>query len=301
MASIQSTTVPMTFLLKTDRLKVEKPFELFLTNPPAGAPISNCEFIREPAVAITDVRDQELDLNLSIETTGFEFFRAPIDGLKVDVTDEASVLQYMSTMMAEVKDHLQADSVIAFDWRHRRGNPPNIEDVHRANLKRTITQDRKTALSPAGIVHCDESHAGGWHRLKLILTGDELQQFYAKKQRARLINIWRSIAPTVGDYPLAFCDLGTTEPGDFIACDKIQDTWIHEEAYFTYNERQKWYWLSNQTNEELSLFVTWDSKQNGPANGCPHGAFADPLTRPGDAPRLRESIEVRLLVITSDE
>ena len=117
MASIQSTTVPMTFLLKTDKLKIEKPFELFLTNPPEGAPKSNCEFVREPAVAITDVRDRELDLKLSIETTGFEFLRAPIDGLKVDVTDEASVLQYMTSMMAKVKDHLQADSVIAFDWR----------------------------------------------------------------------------------------------------------------------------------------------------------------------------------------
>lgn len=60
-----------------------------------------------------------------------------------------------------------------------------------------------------------------------------------------------------------------------------------------YNPRHKWYYLSDQTPDEVMLFKVSDSAVDK-ARLAPHSAFPD-MTSPADAPS-RQSIEVRALV-----
>ena len=82
-----------------------------------------------------------------------------------------------------------------------------------------------------------------------------------------------------------------------------------------YQEGQEYFWLSNQSPEEVILFTSWDSFQSThiasesilklyptklriKLGHTPHGAFID--TRPSDL-ESRESVEVRLIVMWSLE
>ena len=64
-----------------------------------------------------------------------------------------------------------------------------------------------------------------------------------------------------------------------------------------YNPNHKWYYLSNQTPEEVTLIKCFDSEEDR-ARLTPHTAFPD-STSPKDAPA-RESIEVRALVFDNE-
>lgn len=64
-----------------------------------------------------------------------------------------------------------------------------------------------------------------------------------------------------------------------------------------YNPNHRWYYLSNQTPEEVTLIKCYDSEIDR-ARLTPHTAFTDP-TSPPDAPQ-RESIEVRVLVFDTE-
>lgn len=60
-----------------------------------------------------------------------------------------------------------------------------------------------------------------------------------------------------------------------------------------YNSGHKWYYLSDQTPDEVTLIKCFDSDTDK-ARLTPHSAFSD-KTSPVDAPQ-RQSIEVRALV-----
>lgn len=64
-----------------------------------------------------------------------------------------------------------------------------------------------------------------------------------------------------------------------------------------YNPNHHWYYLSNQTPEEVTLIKCYDSEVDR-ARLTPHSAFAD-TSSPPEAPH-RESIEVRVLVFDTE-
>ena len=66
---------------------------------------------------------------------------------------------------------------------------------------------------------------------------------------------------------------------------------------FRYNPGHAWYYLSDQTPDEVTLFKCFDSDVNK-ARFAAHLAFAD-KTSPADAP-LRQSIEVRAMVFDTE-
>jgi hypothetical protein len=66
---------------------------------------------------------------------------------------------------------------------------------------------------------------------------------------------------------------------------------------FRYNPGHKWYYLSDQTPDEVTLFKCFDSDVDK-AWFALHSAFAD-KSSPADAP-LRQSIEVRAMVFDTE-
>lgn len=66
-----------------------------------------------------------------------------------------------------------------------------------------------------------------------------------------------------------------------------------------YNPDHKWYYLSNQTPDEVTLIKCYDSKVDR-ARLTPHSAFPDAVWSTEKDPQ-RESIEVRALVFSDSE
>lgn len=64
-----------------------------------------------------------------------------------------------------------------------------------------------------------------------------------------------------------------------------------------HNPDHRWYYLSNQTPDEVTLIKCYDSEVDR-ARLTPHSAFLD-ATAPKEAPH-RESIEVRALVFDTE-
>ena len=63
-------------------------------------------------------------------------------------------------------------------------------------------------------------------------------------------------------------------------------------------ESHRWFYLHEQTPEEVMLIKCFDSKVDGRARRVPHSAFVNPKYE-NESPR--ESIEVRTLVFHPDD
>lgn len=75
-----------------------------------------------------------------------------------------------------------------------------------------------------------------------------------------LFSVWRPLNGTVEDAPLAFCDWSSVHVKDFIATDRPSREYVGEVYYPVYSDDQRWYWLSDQSPEELSVFLSYDSE-----------------------------------------
>ena len=98
--------------------------------------------------------------------------------------------------------------------------------------------------------------------------------------------------------PLAVADYRSIDPdSDLISTRHIYAD--REGATFSvkYNPGHKWYYLSDQTPDEVTLIKCFDSDLDK-ARLTPHTAFRD-NTSPPDAPQ-RQSIEVRALVFDTE-
>jgi hypothetical protein len=119
------------------------------------------------------------------------------------------------------------------------------------------------------------------------------------KSRVRLINVWRPISNPVAHNPLAVLDARTFDFTDLVPIRFIFPNREGSVYSLRHEKRHSWYYLSDQTPEEVVMFKCFDSLDDGrTARCCPHSAFTD-TTSPADAPS-RESIEVRALVFDSE-
>jgi hypothetical protein len=117
-------------------------------------------------------------------------------------------------------------------------------------------------------------------------------------------SIWRPINHTVHDCALAVCDSESLVAGDIIECDRIhlKDGTYHDTmGVIKYRPGFEWYYMSEQTPEEVIMFTQYDSdvlKSRRPMPGCSvHTAFDVPGPMPAGA-LPRESVEVRAFVFT---
>lgn len=127
----------------------------------------------------------------------------------------------------------------------------------------------------------------------------------------RIINVWRPIHHPVAHKPLAVSDWRSLDekqdlvPIRLIFADRQGGSYLSyvirlfiltllSEVYgVKHNPNLRWYYLSNQTPDEVTFIKCYDSEVDR-ARFTPHTAFTD-STSPPDAPQ-RESIEVRALV-----
>ncbi len=185
--------------------------------------------------------------------------------------------QYEAEMRKLIKAHTGASRVEFFDHTVRASDP---------ELRET-----KQVREPATLVHNDYTSKSGFVCLQENL-GDEASAL--TKGRLQIINTWRPLVDPVENFPLAFCDLRSIEPGDMVDAERRAPNHIGEISLATYNPAHRWFYFADMRPDEVLLFKTFDSSNQGNTLCSIHTAIDLP-----DAPanaQPRESIESRAFV-----
>ncbi|KII90542.1 hypothetical protein PLICRDRAFT_39109 [Plicaturopsis crispa FD-325 SS-3] len=262
----------LNYLTPTD----EAPFN-YVELPPTGKPRSN--IVPDPRpVVVHDVRGREDEVG--IDKTGFTFLKSV--SAEKEFVDDAKIKE---TYYKEVEDLLKkevgAKRVFIFDHTIRRAEAGELDSYNKRG--------------PVMRVHVDQTYSAAIARVYYHL-GAEAERLV--KGRVRIINVWRPIGNPVAHHPLATADFfSLDEKNDLVSTRHIYPD--REGATFSvkYNPQHRWYYLSNQTPDEVTLIKCFDSDEDK-ARLTPHTAFLD-STSPESAPQ-RQSIEVRALVFDQE-
>ena len=157
-----------------------------------------------------------------------------------------------------------------------------------------VRQRDKNIREPADIVHNDYTARSGVKRLRDHFADDPNAAERLLRRRFAIVNVWRSIAGPVYNYPLALCDTTTVRSEDLVSVERRAEERIGELQVALHDSGQRWYYFPEMRMDEALLFKTFDSETDGRARFTIHSSFEDP-DAPVDAPP-RESIETRCLV-----
>ena len=164
-----------------------------------------------------------------------------------------------------------------------------FDNTRRASSEKTRKQ--KQVREQALTIHNDYTDYSAPKRLREILP---IEADLLLKRRYAIVNVWQSIAGTVENYPLALCDVDSMEIDDLVAVKRQAKDRIGEIQFATFNPNHRWVYFPKMGKDEMLLFKTFDSAQDGRARFTIHSSFDDP-TASLDAP-VRESIETRCFV-----
>ncbi|KAH7921757.1 hypothetical protein BV22DRAFT_1038241 [Leucogyrophana mollusca] len=255
----------------------DEPAYNYVEEPPAGVLKSNVAEDRQPTV-IHDIRGKEDTVGL--DKTGFQFIKH-VSEEKEFVDDKAIEARYYKEVEEILKTHAGAKKVVIFDH----------------TIRRNAVDDRavKGARGPVQRVHVDQTFEASIQRVYRHL-GDDAERLL--KGRVRIINVWRPIGNPVAHTPLAVADYRSIDPAhDLVSTRHIYPDREGSTFSVRYSPQHKWYFLADQTPEEVTLIKCFDSDVDK-ARLTPHSAFKD-STSPPNAPN-RQSIEVRALVFDTE-
>ncbi|KAI0359276.1 hypothetical protein OH77DRAFT_1434553 [Trametes cingulata] len=272
--------VPTTFnyYLATDG-GAEAPYQYALLDPPAGKPASNIGE-DEHQVVVHDARGRESEFTL--DTTGFQFVTWPT---KVNdfYNDERIRAEYYPEVEELLKKVAGAKRIFIFDHIVRR------------SAKKETGEAGPENRGPVEHVHVDQTYEAGPARVKYHLPEDAPRLL---ESRVRIINVWRPIRNPVAHKPLAVGDWRSLDPErDLVPVRLIMPHREGRTFGVRYNPDHRFYYLSGQTPDEVTLIKCYDSETDK-ARLAPHTAFLD-STSPKDAPH-RQSIEIRALVFDAE-
>jgi len=250
-----------------------KAYHSVYTDPP------DKNYTHEPyEVEIENVRGKED--SVSLDTTGFQFFKAPAKHTAFS-SDAEIEAEYYPESIELLKKLTGASRVVLFDHTVRR---------HRPGESGYNSERRQ----PAAGVHVDQTSAAAIARVHRHLPPVDAEALL--KRRFQIINLWRPISHPASDHPLALCDYRSIDEKTDLAPVTLKYPDRDGETFgVKHNPNHKWKYLRGMNTDEIVLIKCFDSVQDGSvAVLTPHTAFKDPST-PEDAP-LRESIELRTLV-----
>ncbi|KAI0764325.1 hypothetical protein BD413DRAFT_482736 [Trametes elegans] len=271
-AVLSPQEVPTTLNYYTP-LNDEKPYNYSWQNVlPEGTLRSNVG--REPhPVVVHNARGREAEFGL--DKNGFQFVTWPSKEKAFD-DEERIQKEYYPEVEELLKTVTGAKRVFIFD--HTISQKPGSNE-----------------RGPAQLVHIDQTYQASVNRVRYHLPDDADRLL---QSRVRLINVWRPIHHTAAHKPLAVSDWRfLDESKDLVP---VRLIYPHREGStysVRYNPDHKWYYLADQTPDEVTLIKCYDSETDR-ARLTPHSAFEDP-TSPKDAPN-RHSIEIRALVFDAE-
>ncbi|MBN06151.1 CmcJ/NvfI family oxidoreductase [Ponticaulis sp.] len=224
---------------------------------------------------IQDMRN--IKAKLSIDVQGFEILHRPTK--VTDLQDDGAIeSEYNQELIAMLKVHTGADSVVIFDHTRRSDTPGGA--TNQDGLR-----------GPASRVHCDYTVKSGPQRAKYTMGEAEVERVISSGGRIVQVNVWRPIKGPVRRSPLALADAGSIPADDLIATDQHFPDRIGEIYQLARGAGHRWYFASEMQPDEVILIKGWDSIDDGRALFTPHGAFHHP-DETTETPA-RESIETR--------
>ncbi|KAF1957121.1 hypothetical protein CC80DRAFT_561632 [Byssothecium circinans] len=281
-------------LSDTDLWQVEKPYEIWMDEVPAGAERTNVSFDTIDNIPLTDIRQMGKQ-KPTVEKEGFEVFVHPFPDecsiTNVDDVDKPekrdAVSKYLKIMTGILSDRMAATKVLCYDWRVRRSEADNYVKVPRIYFM-DLPEEAEVREHKIDVSHNihggDQSYGspdGIKKQLTYLLNEDEKKQLASGKVRLWVVNLWRPI--------------NAVEP-----VEKIFENWIEESMYLKRNKNHHWYWISKQTRDEVTAFVCMLSTSavlTLNQVSTPHSSVLLVPEWRGSTPR--ESIEMRNLVWTT--
>ncbi|KAF7545183.1 hypothetical protein G7Z17_g9365 [Cylindrodendrum hubeiense] len=246
-------------------------------------------------VLIRDVRRHPNRATFRLAIESFALLRLQPQPPGVDLSDDDQVQAAYSLAARElILTHVPgAQNVFVFDRTIRRASAT-------AKLNRPVKK-----------VHVDQSARAAILRAQQFLPEKQTEAVKQGKLRLRIINVWRPLRGPITDHPLCLAESPSVEEENLIKVDHI---YPHREGE-TYHCRYRgmtdfrfWY-LSAMETTDVWMIQCFDSVKDshGRRRRCAHASFEMVETDPeGDIVsqasegRLRESIEVRCLVLGGD-
>ncbi|EPS97536.1 hypothetical protein FOMPIDRAFT_1128214 [Fomitopsis schrenkii] len=254
----------------------EAPYN-FVNEPPVGTLRSNVGVDPHPVV-VHDARGRESEFHIDIN--GFQYVKYP--SVEKEFDNDARIEDvYYKEVEELLKKEVGAKRVFIFD--------------HTIRYAQEDRQTNAQARGPVEHVHIDQTYDASVKRVHYHLP-DEAERLL--KGRVRIINVWRPIHHPAAHKPLAVSDWRYLDTEHDLVSTRL--IYPHREGStfsVKYNPDHKWYYLSNQTPDEVTLIKCYDSEQDR-ARLTPHSAFTDKTSLP-ELPT-RESIEIRCLVFDSE-
>ncbi|KAI8626761.1 putative 7 alpha-cephem-methoxylase [Xylariaceae sp. FL1651] len=286
-APSQNQAVQLKYIQWRDEFHFEKPYE-FVSETPDGLPRSNFSLGFGPVETIHDLRGRETEFDLDNHA-----FEIRSQRLTVSLFDQRTIeKEYLPSIVSLLQELDPGAEVYIFDWRLRSSDRKKSKFVPGAVID---LDEPLLYLEPVHAVHVDQSPAAARKRVWNHM-GDRAQELI--RRRFRIINVWRPLLNTIENFPLAVCDGSTLSTDRLLAVDHVRKYYVGESLYPMASAEYRWYYLGQQTKDEVLLFKTFDSSELVPAKCCPHTSFAQSGVRAEANPR--ESIEVRALVFSVD-
>ena len=75
-----------------------------------------------------------------------------------------------------------------------------------------------------------------------------------------LFSVWRPLKP-IKSWPLAICDSRTVRQSDLVPSDLVRRRFVGETFYAKSNPEHRWYYLSEQQPDEVTMLKIYDSHE----------------------------------------
>lgn len=267
--TLESVTAPVQFSVNTGETPTA------LVKEMGAGPDQRTGTFEYHDVAIHDGRP--IADRLELDREGFTLMS--FDTAVKDFYDDEEVRRvYYPEMDRLIKQTTGAAKVIVFD--------------HTIRVADGDMQSERKVRAPVRNVHNDFTIRSAPQRVRDLLPADEAEARLGKRYGS--INVWRPIRGPVETAPLAICEYNSIDDDDLIAAERHYKDRIGGVYHLAYNPDQRWYYFPKMERHEVVLLKCFDSLTDGTARWTAHGAFEDPDTPPGAAPR--ESIEIRTLL-----
>jgi len=264
---VESIQAPIGYLVDTGELPV------FYQSNVAGER-TNFEGEREfRPMPVRNARGLPNTFKLDKEGFAFVIHRS---GVTDFYDDDQLKSVYDAEAEAMVRAHIGADRALVFDHT-RRSSSQNVREA-------------QNARDPANAAHTDYTDWSAQNRVTAVM-GDEAEALLAK--RFAIVNVWRSIAGTIEEWPLGLCTWDSVNDSHLHTVERRAYNRVGQTRHASFDPGNDWYYFPQMTPDEAILIKNYDTVTDGRARYALHTSFDDPTAPEGAAPR--ESLETRVL------
>jgi hypothetical protein len=263
----ESIEAPIGYLVDTGEMPV------FYQSDVAGER-TNFEGEREfRQMSIRNARMMSNSFSLDREGFAFVEHRSAVQDFYDDAQLEAI---YNAEAEELVRTHTGASRALVFDHT-RRSSSQGVREAHNAR-------------DPANAAHTDYTDWSARNRVESVM-GDAAAELLGK--RFAIVNVWRSTAGTIEEWPLGLCAWDSVDDGHLHTVERRAYNRVGQTRHASFDPDNRWFYFPQMTRDEAILIKNYDTSTDGRARYALHTSFDDP-TAPADAAP-RESLETRVL------